>query len=127
MAESVPFPDGCFSGELPSYATVCQPGQLCGTKDYSTNPLLIVLLMVLFLKSYFFPRISYPDWESPIIPKALHLPGFHPGWVLCSAAGNRSCVPRRPGVGLLPLMALSDGQRHSKYASGHCGIWEYKK
>lgn len=24
-------------------------------------------------------------------------------------------------------MALSDGQRHSKYASGHWGICEYKK
>lgn len=49
--------------------------------------------MVLFLKTYFFPRISYPDWESPIIPKALNLPGFHPGWVLSSELGTGAVSP----------------------------------
>lgn len=121
MAEAVPFPAGCFSGELPSYATVLKSGQLCGTKDYSTNPILVVLLMVVFLKPYFF--LSFPTLTEilPASPKHCISQAFD---ALGAAARSRNCVPHGslPDVGLQPPISLSDGQKHSEYASGHWGI-----
>lgn len=91
LGSGVAFPAGCFSGELPSYATVLKSSQVCGTKDYSTNPLLIVLLMVFFLKSYFFPRISHPDRVSPSFPKCCLSLAF-------DQAGHHARRPRRRAV-----------------------------